>query len=105
MHRSHIRRLVELVLYGTGDQRRFVQDSAIFPEVWMTLLETQGGPVPVLLQPFGDTRPSEVARELTDRELTRQTNGLKYNSNLVSLTVTAEQLVVDIVPLTRWFGG
>ena len=97
------RRLVELLLYGMGDQRRYVQDSAIFIDVWIELIESDGKPIPLLLQPYLQLPPPRLARELVDAGITRERNALVYNNTLVSLSADLADVAFRLAPMTGWF--
>lgn len=98
-----IRRLVEIALYGVGDQRRYVQDGAVFPEVWISILESGGQRIPVLVQPYLELAPPKLASELGKRDITRRTHQLVFSNTLVSLKADLETLVFGLSPLTGWF--
>ena len=98
-----IRRIVDISLQGIGDQRRFVQDGPVFPEVWSALLEKGGDPVSILLQPFKDLPPGKLSRALHEQGIGRRSHRLVYNNTIVSLEAGMESIVFAMVPLTRWF--
>jgi serine protease AprX len=100
---QHTRRLAELVLYGTGDQRRFVQDGAIFMEVWIALIEGNGAPVALLLQPYLDLAPASLARRLHEAGIDAGRHRLVYNNNLVSLQADVRLLISVLAPATAWY--
>jgi subtilisin family serine protease len=98
------RRLVEMTLYGTGDQRRYVQDGAVFLEVWIELIEAANQRVPLLLQPYLQLPPSELAAALHQRGIGRASpHDVVYNNTLVSLSADLATVVFGLVPLTGWF--
>ena len=98
-----IRRLVEIALYGVGDQRRFVQDGAVFPEVWISLLQSAGKSIAVLVQPYLELAPPKLAEELGRRGITTRRHELVFSNTLISLKVDLETLVFGLSPLTGWF--
>lgn len=97
------RELVDILLYGMGEQRRFTQDSAIFPDVWLALMKAPTSKVAVLLQPFQDIPPAEVAKGLTAAGVSRREDGLVYNRALVAMNADLLTLVFKITPLTAWY--
>lgn len=97
------RRLVEMALYGLGDQRRYVQDSAIFIEVWIELIEGDGHPIALLLQPYLQLPPPQLAQALVERGISRREHKLVYNNTLVSLSATLADVVFRLAPMTGWF--
>ena len=98
------RRLVEMTLYGTGDQRRYVQDGAVFLEVWIELIEAASQRVALLLQPHLQLPPSELAAALHPRGIGRASpHDVVYNNTLVSLSADLATVVFGLVPLTGWF--
>jgi serine protease AprX len=58
---------IEAVLYGSGAGRRFTQDSPVLPDVWVRYLEQPLKPLDLLIEPWMDTPPSQVAGALLQR--------------------------------------
>src|ERR1044072_4820580 len=61
---SNSRIWIESVLYGSGAGRRFTQDSPVLPDVWVKYLEQPRKPLDLLIEPWLETPPSQVARAL-----------------------------------------
>jgi hypothetical protein len=99
------RELVEILLYGMGSQRRFTQDSAIFPDVWLALMTAPDRPVAILLQPYQEIAPAEVARGLSEIGVGRRESGLVYNRALVAMNADLPTLVFKVTPLTAWYAS
>ncbi|MBR0911493.1 S8 family serine peptidase [Bradyrhizobium japonicum] len=106
---SEIRNLVETILYGGGSHRRFTQDGPVLPDVWTKYLEEalKEGPddrIAVLLEPHFDSTPALVSQrmkeQLKDRFEFTQT---VYNRTVVSSWLNLVDLVLGVIPLTRWY--
>lgn len=96
------RRIVEIVLYGPGDVRRFTQDTPILLDVWLAYFEQPAAGQSLLLEAWQDTPPFEVARVLraaSDRLRRR----IIYNGTLVEATLGVAELVSVVLPNTRWY--
>ena len=70
------RQLVQAVLYGGVTGRRFTQDSPVLPDVWLAYLERpsqtaepdkRDTPVDLLIEPWLDTPPADVAAALREQ--------------------------------------
>src|SRR6516162_7413215 len=61
---SNSRIWLEAVLYGSGGGRRFTQDSPVLPDVWVRYLEQPVKPLDLLIEPWLETPPSQVAGAL-----------------------------------------
>jgi subtilisin family serine protease len=66
---------IEAVLYGAGAGRRFTQDSPVLPDVWVRYLEQPLKPLDLLIEPWLETPPSQVAGALLQR-LKNENQGL-----------------------------
>ena len=98
------RRLVEELMFGGGTVRRFTQDSPVLPDVWIRYFNARKKDekrVELLLTPDRETTPGELARELRDRLKTP--HGIAYNASTVAVTLTFEELVREVLPLTKWW--
>jgi serine protease AprX len=58
---------IEAVLYGSGGGRRFTQDSPVLPDVWVRYLEQPLKRLDLLIEPWLETPPSQVAGALLQR--------------------------------------
>jgi hypothetical protein len=126
------RRIVERLMFGTGRARRFTQDSPVLPDVWLEYakgLAERAGPYPsdrenepfpavrVLLTPFRETPPGEVAKELRERlpvergsrqwrafgHAPKTAPRICYNQTTVAATLYFEDLVRVVLPMTEWW--
>ena len=61
---SNSRIWLEAVLYGSGGGRRFTQDSPVLPDVWVRYFEQPVKPLDLLIEPWLETPPSQVAGAL-----------------------------------------
>lgn len=96
------RKTVEIVLYGTGDVRRFTQDTPILLDVWLSFLERPGERQSLLLEAWGDTPPFEVARALRAGAGAAPARVI-YNGTLVEATLDVATLVSVVLPSTKWY--
>lgn len=96
------RRIVEIVLYGAGEVRRFTQDTPILLDVWLAYFEQPAGGQSLLLEAWQDTPPFEVARVLRAAS-ERIRKRIIYNGTLVEATLDVAELVSVVLPNTRWY--
>lgn len=97
--------LVEAVLYGTGEGRRFTQDSPVMLDVWAQYFEDPSARLNLLLEPWQDVAPFVVTDGL------RATLGgdradaarLIYNRTVVAADLTLDEIVRFVLPLTGWY--
>lgn len=98
------RKACERVMFGLGHARRFTQDSPVLPDVWLKFAENLDEPCELLLTPFGETRPGElraiIAERLGDAADERE---LIYNQSTILATLTFEELIRVVLPLTDWW--
>jgi serine protease AprX len=116
------RRIIERLMFGTGKVRRFTQDSPVLPDVWLEYAKNDPGqepfgPVRLLLTPYRETPPGDIARELRARlQSERRTKEWKafghsakatprivYNQTTVATTLYFEDLVRAVIPMTDWW--
>ena len=126
------RRIVERLMFGTGRVRRFTQDSPVLPDVWLEYakstderrdpyaLENPKEPfaaVRVLLTPFREIPPGEVAKDLRERlqierrskewmafgHSAKTTPRICYNQTTVVATLYFEDLIRAVLPMTDWW--
>jgi serine protease AprX len=99
-----VRKACERVMFGLGHARRFTQDSPILPDVWMKFAEDLDASCELLLTPFGESRPGElaalIAQRLGDVSADRE---LIYNQSTVLAKLTFEELVRIVLPVTKWW--
>ncbi len=106
---SEIRNWIEAILYGGGSHRRFTQDGPVLPDVWTKYLEEvlrkqPDERVAVLIEPHFDSNPALVASRMRERLGSRfDLTQTVYNRTVVSSWLTLEDLVLGVVPLTRWY--
>src|SRR5262249_24911486 len=104
------RRIIERLMFGTGRVRRFTQDSPVLPDVWLEYAKSES--VRLLLTPFRETPPGEIARELRERlqverrrkewkafgHSAKATPRIVYNQTTVAATLYFEDLIRAVVP-------
>jgi serine protease AprX len=93
-------------VFGTGQLRRYTQDSPVMPDVWIAYGE---GPadarVDLLLEPNRDVGAAGLAAVLLEAPETaeRPVMKLAYNQSHVAAELTFEELVRGALPLSRWW--
>ena len=96
--------IVNLILFGRGGRQRFTQETPILPEVWQEFAATPTRRHDLLITPLKSTSSVRLLRELTTR-LPRdvwQHAGLAPLQSFVAANLTFTELVVHILPLTKW---
>jgi len=107
------RELMEQLMFGAGRVRRFTQDSPVLPDVWLeytkaTRLTSEVAssdpfpPVKLLLTPQRDVQSGKVAQVLRER-LTGRKRRIVYNQTAVGAELSFEELVREVLPMTKWW--
>src|SRR5512144_197565 len=116
------RDLMEQLMFGAGRTRRFTQDSAVLPDVWLEYARAHADadpfpPVKLLLTPFRDTSTGEIRNVLRDRLAAERRSAawrafghppdvrprVVYNQSAVAATLYFEDLVRVVLPMTDWW--
>ncbi|HSK76371.1 MAG TPA: S8 family peptidase [Thermoanaerobaculia bacterium] len=117
------RDLVEKLLFGTGRVRRFTQDTPVLPDVWLEYARAGKDeeeqltrraasvdpadpfpPIKLLLTPFGECFAGDIAKELRGRlGDSVKTARVIYNQSTVAATLSFEDLVRVVLPMTGWW--
>ncbi|HEV7889831.1 MAG TPA: S8 family peptidase [Pyrinomonadaceae bacterium] len=127
------RRDIERLIFGEGGVRRFTQDSAVLPDVWIEYGENLNEKLDLLITPERATAPGKLALLLEDaleeevKELTSlhasppssPTNftpeplpalfknpddaEIAYNQSTVAAKLCLEQLIRVVLPMTSWW--
>lgn len=106
---SETRNWVETILYGGGSHRRFTQDGPVLPDVWTKYLEEAlrdepDDRVAVLLEPHFDSTPALVSQRMKERLRDRfEFTQTVYNRTVVSSWLNLPDLVLGVIPITRWY--
>jgi hypothetical protein len=97
-------------IFGASEVRRYTQDSPILPDVWLAYGEAPSDSLDLLLTPHADSTAAELAaelaRELGGAELEGdylQSARLAYSESYVVVTLSFEQLIRFVLPLSRWW--
>jgi hypothetical protein len=108
---SDTRRWVEAVLYGTGSLQRFTQHSPVLGDVWVGYFEAPKKPLDLLVTPWREEPPYEVAQVLL-RSLDPDAGedapvaaDITANRITVAAALTLKELIVHLVPLSDWYRG
>lgn len=112
---------VEQFLSQSSGQYRWVQQSPVLPDVWKAFESSAEGRVDVLITPHRGVRPAQAADiirqrfeaaikgSMTAAEKDRArvelalTNKIAHNQSFIAASVTLEELLKHIVPLSRWY--
>jgi serine protease AprX len=90
-------------IFGEGDARRFTQDSAVLPRVWLEYAQAPEEPQDLLLTPEARSSAGELARAIDDASADRGAVRLAYNESYVVARLTLRELVRVVVPLSDWW--
>lgn len=95
------------LLYQMGKDRLWVQDSPVLPGVWKAFLESPAEPLDVLITPHRGSRPGDLAKVIRERIVDADGSladaEVAYNQSQVVAQVTFDQLIRDLVPLSKWY--
>ncbi len=116
------RSLVEFILLGPEDDRRQLQDSPILGDVWIEYARNPGKPLELLITPYKENAAGQVASTIREamlkgRELGRAKEGsegkprvlvdaaatIAYLQGVVAATLTFEEVLRFVVPMTSWW--
>jgi len=115
------RELVEKLIYGREQIRRYTQDTPILLDVWITYIENPGKPADLLLTPYqqmasGDATAGSLCKELRDRlnrerasyqrssgDSTRKPSNVAYNQATVAVRLYFDELVRVVLPMSAWW--
>jgi hypothetical protein len=92
-------------IFGEGDARRFTQDSAVLPHVWLDYAADPGAAHDLLLTPEARSSAAELARAVAERfgDDERRAVRLAYNEAYVVARLSLADLVRIVVPLSTWW--
>jgi len=115
------RDVMEQLMFGTGQVRRFTQDSPVLPDVWLEYAKESGDdarltpevktgerfpPIKLLLTPYKETAAGEVRKVLRKRledEGQRKEPRVVYNQSTIAATLYFEELIRVVLPMTQWW--
>ncbi len=99
------REAVATILYGGGAYRRFTQDGPILPDVWVKFFEAPGGRIPLLIEPWLDRSPAEVATRLRDAPRPGRLADMRivFNRTTVSCAAALGDVVEFLLPCAAWY--
>ena len=116
---SDLRDFLENVVYHTGDRRRYTQQSPVMPDVWISYGMHPGEQLELLLVPDWHYTPAALAAALKERlDLNGARNkrlakfrrsgknfppAVAHNQNTVVATLWFDELVREVLPLSRWW--
>ena len=122
---SDLRDFFEKLVYHNVAQRRFTQQSPVMPDVWIEFGLSPGEAQDLLMVPDWHYTSTDLARELKS-SLDEETDGerlaafraqppasgrgtpsrharVAFNQNAVVATLTLDQLVRSVLPLSHWW--
>jgi hypothetical protein len=103
---------LEALLFQVGEQRRWIQDSPVLPNVWEAFAARPAGRVDLLITPHRGVRPSRLAdriRRAVDGEAAAASPSdtdhpaIAFNQTLVVARLTFNELIKCVVPMSKWF--
>lgn len=99
---DNLRRLIE-----RHESGRFTQDSPIMPDAWLAFTDPHVEAVDVLLTPAPPADPAVLAADVRDRlgEDADADVWLAYSGAYVAATLSLEQLLHAVLPLSDWWRG
>jgi serine protease AprX len=91
-------------IFGTDDARRYTQDSPVLPDVWLAFAEAPNDRQELLLTPHADSTAAALAAALAE-PLSEQLSavGLAYSESYVVASLTFDELIRDVLPLSEWW--
>jgi len=100
--------LEELIFGGfTESFERYTQDSPVVPDVWLEYGERKCSRVDLLLTPFKDASPAELANQvkgrLRDHGSVEQPVDIAYTESYVAAKLSLRDLLVGALPLSNWW--
>jgi len=92
-------------IFGSGQLRRFTQDSPVMPDVWLAYGRDPDEPLDLLLQPHRRSSAAELALALKEDDETpqREPMGLAYNTAYVAARLRFHEMVRGALPLSQWW--
>jgi serine protease AprX len=116
-HGIQKRSVLEKMLFGERGLRRYTQDSAILPDVWIEYGKRLDKPMDLLLSPWRDQSSGRVALLLEKRlEAEQQTPlwkqrhkdpetqpSVAYNQTTVAVRLYFDEMVRVVLPMTEWW--
>jgi len=100
---SQFRQWVEVILYGSGNARRFTVDNPVLPDLWAAFLDEPKKPQHLLIEPWQNRTSFEVATKLVERIGAAKKGRVASNRTLVVATLTLDEVVSHLVPITGWY--
>src|SRR3954466_2013663 len=91
---------VQDLIFGTGQGRRYTQDSPVMPDVWLAYGRDPVARLDLLLTPHTGAAPGELAAELHRRTARAE---VAPSDTYVVAKLTLDELVTAALPLTRWW--
>jgi serine protease AprX len=101
------RALIEYILLGSGDSRRYIQDSPILIDVWVKYAEQPGDPADLLITSHKDTTANELAAEIY-KAVSRPAKAeddpaVSPLQGFVAARLYFGEVLAILVPLTDWW--
>lgn len=93
---------LQALLLHVGEQRRWIQDSPVLPNVWEAFAARPGERVDLLITPHRGTRPSQLAERMR-LAIDDEEAAIAFNQTMVVARLTFDELIKYAVPMSRWF--
>lgn len=96
--------VVNLILLGTGERRRFSQDTPILPDVWHRIAAHPAARHDLLITPLDARSALDVMMEIVDRlpDEVIDVAELAPLQSFVAMKLSFAEVVSHILPLTQW---
>ncbi|HEY3416922.1 MAG TPA: S8 family peptidase [Armatimonadota bacterium] len=106
---------IEQLLYAHEGTRRFIHDSPILPDVWLNYGNPDNAIQELLITPYGEIRPGELAQTVLSvirqaqvplfscRSFTPPDAAISYNRTTVVLKLPIEYLATCVLPMSKWW--
>lgn len=97
-------KIVNDILFGTGEKRRYSQDTPILPDVWHRIAANPAAPLDLLISPRQSYSAVEVLMELVDRLSQAEVEKAAPAplQSFVAIRLDFAQIIAHLLPLTEW---
>lgn len=97
-------KIVNDILFGTGEKRRYSQDTPILPDVWHRIAADPAAPLDLLISPRQSYSAVEVLMELVDRLSQAEVEKAAPAplQSFVAIRLDFAQIIAHLLPLTEW---
>ena len=96
--------IVNEILFGTGEKRRYSQETPILPDVWHRIAADPAAPLDLLISPRQSYSAVEVLMEIVDRLSQAEVEQAAPAplQSFVAIRLDFAQIIAHLLPLTEW---